>query len=142
MKDATGEDLAGWAAVQSPCLSGFQFTLLPLNPLLRREVLYALVQRDAQRPTLSPVAVRLLARGLEGVDSIAALPPKQLADLGYIDRNCEAHWNDVLRLVRAAFDKFRGIDPLDKPCGSSPTWVCARAPAPGCVRSRGSWTLR
>ncbi|AWZ06644.1 MULTISPECIES: site-specific integrase [unclassified Streptomyces] len=113
--DASGEDLAGWASVQSPWLSGFQFTLLPLNPLLRREVLYALVQRDAQRPTLSPVAVRLLVRGLEGVDSIAALPPQQLADLGYIDRNCEAHWNDVLRLVRAAFDRFRGIDPLDKP---------------------------
>jgi hypothetical protein len=115
MKDATDEDLAVWAAVQHPCLTGFQFSLIAMPDLLRHELLYALVERDKQRPTISPVAMRLLVRGLAGVDSIAALTDKKLADLGYLDRNCEAHWNDVVRLVRGAFDRFCGIDPLDKP---------------------------
>ncbi|MGW5434005.1 hypothetical protein ACWET9_43770 [Streptomyces sp. NPDC004059] len=49
------------------------------------------------------------------MSSIAELTDKRLSDLGYLDRNCEAHWNDVVRLVRGAFDRFRGVDPLDRP---------------------------
>jgi len=111
----TREGMLAWAAVESPWLTGYQFTLKPLPPLLRQEVLYGLTQRDSLRPTLSPVAGRLLVRGLDGVDSLVSGPSVQLADYGYLDRNCEAHWSDVLRLVRAGFDQFRGVDPLDKP---------------------------
>jgi hypothetical protein len=87
---------------------------MPLNPLLRHEILYGLVQRDQHRPTLSPVAGRLLVRGLAGVGSLVTLTGDQLGDYGYLDRNCEAHWRDVLRLVRSGFDQFRGVHPLDK----------------------------
>jgi hypothetical protein len=59
--------------------------------------------------------MRLMVRGLADVSSIAELTDKKLGDLGYLDRNCEAHWNDVVRLVRGAFDRFRGVAPLDRP---------------------------
>lgn len=115
MKGTVYEGLKAWAAVQPPWLTGFQFSLVTLPELLRRELLFALVERDKQRPTLSPVAMRLMVRGLAGVSSVAELTDKKLGDLGYLDRNCEAHWNDVVRLVRGAFDRFRGVDPLDRP---------------------------
>lgn len=115
MKGTVYEGLEAWAAVQPPWLTGFQFSLVTLPELLRHEILFALVERDKQRPTLSPVAMRLMVRGLAGVSSIAELTDKKLGDLGYLDRNCEAHWNDVVRLVRGAFDRFRGVDPLDRP---------------------------
>jgi hypothetical protein len=115
VKNANRQDLLAWAATETPRLNGYQFSLMPLNPLLRREILYGLVQRDPLRPTLSPVAGRLLVRGLAGVDSLVTLTGDQLGDYGYLDRNCEAHWRDVLRLVRSGFDQFRGVHPLDKP---------------------------
>ncbi|MFD7284124.1 hypothetical protein ACFV80_45940 [Streptomyces sp. NPDC059862] len=115
MKGTIYEGLDAWAAVQPPRLTGFQFSLVSLPERLRHELLFALVERDKQRPTLSPVAMRLMVRGLAGVSSVAELTDKKLGDLGYLDRNCEAHWNDVVRLVRGAFDLFRGVDPLDRP---------------------------
>jgi hypothetical protein len=74
-----------------------------------------LAERDKQRPTLSPVAMRLMVWGLADVSSIAELTDKKLGDLGYLDRNCEARWNDVVRLVRGAFNRSWGVDPLDRP---------------------------
>ncbi|MFE7766150.1 tyrosine-type recombinase/integrase [Streptomyces sp. NPDC057438] len=115
MEGTIYEGLEEWAAVQPPWLTGFQFSLVPLPELVRHELLFALAERDKQRPTLSPVAMRLMVRGLEGVSSIAELTDTKLGDLGYLDRNCEAHWNDVVRLVRGAFDRFRGVDPLERP---------------------------
>jgi integrase len=114
MANASRRDLVAWAATGTPRLNGYQFSLMPLNPLLRREVLYGLAQRDIHRPTLNPVAGRLLVRGLAGVDSLVTLADERLGDYGYLDRNCEAHWRDVLRLVRAGFDEFRGVGPMDK----------------------------
>ncbi|MGX6600607.1 hypothetical protein ACWKSP_00500 [Micromonosporaceae bacterium Da 78-11] len=49
------------------------------------------------------------------MESIAALTDTKLHGLGYSDRDCEAHFNDVMRLVRGAFDRFRGADPPDGP---------------------------
>lgn len=56
-----------------------------------------------------------MVRGLAGVSSVAELTDKKLGDLGYLDRNCDAHWNDVVRLVRGAYDRFRGVAPLQRP---------------------------
>ena len=75
----------------------FPVSLIGLPELLRHELLYALIQRDTQRPTLSPIATRLVIRGLAGVTSIAALTDTKLRSLGYDDRNGDAHWNDVVR---------------------------------------------
>jgi integrase len=108
-------DLDGWAAGQSPYLNGFQFSLIGLPELLRHELLYALVERDKQRHTLSPNATRMMIRGLAGVESIAALIDKTLPGRSHIDGNGKAHWNDIVRVVRSAFGRFRGIDPLDQP---------------------------
>nr|WP_221375087.1 hypothetical protein [Actinoplanes polyasparticus] len=114
-KGLTDADLDCWTASQAPRLTGFQFSLVGLPELLRHEVLYALAQRDAQRPTLSPIATRLVVRTLAEVDSIAALTDTKLRSLSYDDRNGDAHWNDIVRLIRAAFHQFRGVDPLDQP---------------------------
>jgi hypothetical protein len=59
--------------------------------------------------------MRLMVRGLTGVSSIAELTDKKLGDLGYLDRNCEAHWNDVVRRVRGAFDRL----PRRRPAGQA-----------------------
>ncbi|MFE3386327.1 tyrosine-type recombinase/integrase [Streptomyces anulatus] len=108
------EDVATWAATQSPWLSGYQFSMVGLPELLRHELVFALAERDAFRPTLSPVAARLMIRGLVGVETLTGPEPVQLTQLDYLDRNCDAHFKDVLRLVRAGFDRFQGIDPLDR----------------------------
>jgi hypothetical protein len=71
------EGLEEWAAVQPPWLTGFQFSLITLPELLRHELRFALGERDKQRPTLSPVGMRLMVRGLEGVSSIAELTDKR-----------------------------------------------------------------
>ncbi|HET6481192.1 MAG TPA: hypothetical protein VFG35_14305 [Actinoplanes sp.] len=113
--DPTDADLDGWIAGQSPYLTGFQFSLIGLPELLRHELLYALAVRDKQRHTLSPHATRMVIRGLAGVESIAALIGKTLPGRSHIDGNGRAHWNDIVRVVRNAFGRFRGIDPLDQP---------------------------
>jgi integrase len=130
LNDPADADLTGWAAGQAPCLSGFQFSLIALPDLVRHELLYALVQRDVQRPTLGPVATRLVIRGLAGVESIAALADTRLQGLGHDDRNGDALWNDMVRLVRGGFDRFRGVDPLDRP-----VWELADLGLPSRTRS-------
>ncbi len=47
----------------------------------------------------------------------------------YLDRNREAHWNDVVRPVRGAFDRVRRVDPAEAGLG-------ARRPRPRSLRPR------
>jgi integrase len=138
--DPTDADLDGWVAGQSPYLTGFQFSLIGLPEWLRHELLYALAERDKQRHTLSPHATRIVIRGLAGVESIAALIDKTLPGRSHIDGNGRAHWNDIVRVVRNAFGRFRGIDPLDQPVWELSDLGLPSRTRSGVASTRASWT--
>jgi integrase len=105
---------ARWAGAQSPRLQTHQFSLAPLAPTLRWELLYALQARDAQGHRLDPVAVRGLVTALTGLASIATTPEREvmarmpkIAIVGAYARLCT-------RIVALRFDTFRGMVHADR----------------------------
>lgn len=58
-------DVAEWSQRQSPFLHAQHFSLAPLQPPVRLEVLYALQQRDLDGLCLNPALVRRLVKKLE-----------------------------------------------------------------------------
>jgi hypothetical protein len=48
----------GWLRRQAPYLNVHQFSLAPLATVARREVLYALAQREGHRQKIDPTVVR------------------------------------------------------------------------------------
>ncbi|MFI7642316.1 tyrosine-type recombinase/integrase [Nonomuraea sp. NPDC049400] len=113
--DGLEEVDAAWLERQASFLIVNQFSLAPLQPLVRCEVLFALATRDSRGQRLDPTAVRqsveVLARGQ--VASIAAF------SLGALPRrataNVDALLRETFRVVGAAFDRFRGVDPASRP---------------------------
>ncbi|MGH3896691.1 MAG: hypothetical protein ACRDTA_00265 [Pseudonocardiaceae bacterium] len=63
--------VARWAERQTPVLAAHVFSLAPLSPLVRVEMLHALQQRDARGVNLSPQAVRGVVNKLADLLSIA-----------------------------------------------------------------------
>ncbi|MEV4001945.1 tyrosine-type recombinase/integrase [Actinomadura sp. NPDC049753] len=104
-----------WLDRQAPHLMVHQFSLAPLEPLVRTEVLFALAARDERGQRLDPTAVRQSVRILADhqVGSIAVfafgeLPRRAAA-------NVDALLRETFRVVAAAFDRFRGVDPASRP---------------------------
>lgn len=106
---------AAWLDRQAPYLIVNQFSLAPLEPLARLEVLFALATRDSRGQRLDPTAVR---------QSVAALAKHQVASiaafsLGALPRrataNVDALLRETFRVVTTAFDRFRGVDPASRP---------------------------
>lgn len=100
---------ARWAERQSPFLAAHMFSLAPLSPVARLEMLYVLQQRDARGQNLSPQAVR------GAVDLLAELPSIALAGESF---PAQAGYNGTVHLLRGVqwdivtgFDQFRGVDP-------------------------------
>ncbi len=105
----------GWLDRQSPHLMVHQFSLAPLEPLVRAEVLFALAARDERGQRLDPTAVRQSVRVLArhqvpsiAVFALGGLPRRAAA-------NVEALLRETFRVVAAAFDRFRGVDPASQP---------------------------
>jgi integrase len=108
--------VAGWAERQPPYLAAHVFSLSPLHPVVRSEMLFALQQRDARGQGLSPNAVRGAVARLSDLSSIA------LAGDTYPERHRSEGptgmgdgTSALLRAVRweitSGFDEFRGVDP-------------------------------
>ncbi|GAA1240341.1 tyrosine-type recombinase/integrase [Streptomyces rhizosphaericus] len=112
--DLAGDEAAAaerWAERQSPFLAAHMFSLAPLSPLARLEMLYVLQQRDARGQTLSPQAVRGAVDLLAELPSIAlageSLPdPAQAGNTGTVSFLRGLRWEIV-----TGFDRFRGVDP-------------------------------
>ncbi|MFI9724666.1 tyrosine-type recombinase/integrase [Streptomyces sp. NPDC052396] len=105
---------ADWLDRQAPYLSVHQFSLAPLHPLARLEVLYALQQRDARGQKIDPHATRqMIARLAEATDSVAVLPADDLP--GRSGSNIDALLRETHRVIAAALARFRGADPSEQP---------------------------
>ncbi|MGW3275235.1 tyrosine-type recombinase/integrase [Streptomyces kronopolitis] len=103
---------ADWLERQAPYLSVHQFSLAPLHPLARLEVLYALQQRDARGQKIDPHATRLMIARLAGAaDSVTALHADDLA--GRSASNIDALLRETHRVVTAALARFRGACPAE-----------------------------
>jgi integrase len=106
--------LAAWIEHQAPYLSAHMFSLAPLRPAARVEMLYALQRRDARTPALHPQYVRRAVTVLECLPSIA-LAGDTADPAGNVRSEVTralvrtAQWE-----IGAAFDQFRGIDPAGK----------------------------
>ena len=104
-----------WLDREAPYLVVHQFSLAPLEPLARAEMLFALAARDARGQRLDPTAVRQSVKVLAShqVPSIAgfslgALPRRATA-------NVDALLRETFRVVAAEFDRFQGVDPASRP---------------------------
>ncbi|WP_407563113.1 tyrosine-type recombinase/integrase [Streptomyces sp. 184] len=96
-----------WASRQSPYLDTHQFSLLPLDDLLRHEFLYALQQTDPWTRSLEPHRIRNLVRDLTGATTL-------LTDDAGPARLASPHAGAVRALkrlrtaVHSAFEAFSG----------------------------------
>ncbi|MEU9606350.1 tyrosine-type recombinase/integrase [Streptomyces sp. NPDC048057] len=102
-----------WAESQAPFLNIHQFSLAPLHPVARAEVLYALQQRDARGQKIDPVAVRQAVAHLgEEVETFTADGAGRLPRPS--QSNVDSLIRETRRVVTAAFDRFKGMDPADR----------------------------
>jgi len=105
-----------WIERQTPYLTGAQFSLRPLGPTLRAEIMYVLQHRDQNLKRVNPGATRWIIDELHehldlrtgtwlSVDFQTLVKRWTNADLkGHV-----RYWDRVLRL---SYDAFRGVDPL------------------------------
>jgi hypothetical protein len=107
--------LAAWIERQPPYLSAHMFSLSPLTPVARLELLYALQQRDVRGMLVCPSSVRRVVGELSGLPCIAVadgqFPDPDLVKLHDLAR---ALLRNVRWEIDTAFDAFRGVDPTRK----------------------------
>ena len=110
---ASEEDLAMWAAGESPRLGYHQFSLAPLAELVRFEVLYALQCRDTTPPPLDPLQVRILLSRLVGTGSVRDADPDAVCESGGLQYNSDirALFRDLRRYLERAWVAHTGTDP-------------------------------
>jgi integrase len=107
--------VAQWAERQPPYLAAHVFSLSPLSPVARLEMLYVLQQRDARGKNLCPQAVRGTVAMLAGLPSMAMAgeafpdPARAVVYEGTRSLLSSAKWE-----VATGFDEFRGVDPTRK----------------------------
>ena len=110
----TEDEVAAWAAAEAPRLGAHQFSLAPLAPLVRFELLYALQRRDATPPPLDPLRIRILVGRLSGADSLRRADPSQVCESGGTQYNSDIRWffRDLRREVERAWLAYAGADPM------------------------------
>lgn len=122
-----------WAQRAAPYLALHQFSLAPLQPVARLELLYALQDRDRRGRNIHPGATRRVIARMGDVPSLA-IDPLGWPDPGTLDRtaNERAVARDLRWSLGLAFDRFHGIDPKDKS-----TWDLAAVGLPSRVTFTG-----
>ncbi|MHA6631132.1 tyrosine-type recombinase/integrase [Pseudonocardia sichuanensis] len=115
-----------WARRWQRLGHGHQFSLAALSPVLRRELLYALQQRDGQGHKIDPVAMRALVTCLTDPDAdphptglgagLGSLTERTYEQLVVgLPRNgaVRAYARILTRIVGLAFEQFRGVTHTD-----------------------------
>jgi integrase len=104
-----------WAEHQPPFLAAHVFSLSPLSPVARLEMLYVLQQRDVRSKNLSPQAVRGTVEALADVPSMAwagvAFPEPATAA---VNDGTRSLLSGVRWELAVGLDQFRGVDPTRK----------------------------
>ena len=102
-----------WAQRQQRLGRDHQFSLVAVEPVLRRELLYALQQRDGQGHKIDPVAMRALVKCFadpdDGLDTLSATTYEQLVVLLPRNDAVRSYARILTRIVGLAFEQFRGI---------------------------------
>lgn len=109
----SAEDLAAWAAREKPRLAAHQFSLAPLESVVRYELLYALQRRDRTPPPLDPLPVRILVNRLEGAGSLRYADPGGVCEYGGVQYNSAIRglFRDLRRHLERAWTAYTGADP-------------------------------
>ncbi len=115
-RDASDEPVEAWALRQTPFLRAHQFSLIPFQPVMRWEMLYALQQRDARGGKIDPTLVRMLAGLLGDRPRLLGADRSELMALAHT-KTCtgaSAHINEIYRAVHVGHEEMCGIKPTDK----------------------------
>ncbi|SDL13217.1 Phage integrase family protein [Lentzea albidocapillata subsp. violacea] len=115
-REARHEPVERWITTQTPFLYAHHFSLLPLNPTLRWEVLYALQQRDARGGKVDPTCVRALVRTFTDLPHMLGTNRAELLALSGHRKSANnlAHLTELHRALHLGYDKMCGISPTDK----------------------------
>ncbi|MGW8985123.1 tyrosine-type recombinase/integrase [Streptomyces parvus] len=121
-RDARDEPVEQWAAQQTPFLFAHQFSLIPLKPLLRWEILYGLQRRDKRGGKVDPTSLRMLVRLLQGLPHLIGTDRAELQALVATKEsaNTESHVKEISRSVQVGYEEMCGIKPTDKPVWDLP----------------------
>ena len=107
-------DIEQWAGRQAPAMTGAQFSLAPLHPVVRLEVLYGLQTRDVMGANVCPTMMRSLVPHLVDYQSLAFLREGQFDLMGLPNRNAGFMLANVIGDLHRELDVFNGIDPTTR----------------------------
>ncbi|MFD4394409.1 tyrosine-type recombinase/integrase [Kitasatospora sp. NPDC058478] len=107
-------DLARWVEHETPYLAMHQFSLAPLGPVARLEVLYMLQQREARNQKIEPSAIRPVIQRLAGIESVLTADRDRVDPAGWKASNQSAHLRELVWVVERGHERFLGIEPTDK----------------------------
>ena len=99
-----------WAATAHPHLTEGQFSMLPLPPLVRAEMLYALQRRDASGDRIVPKMLRRLVKDIKHHEHLVGLTPHQLSPQGG-SKALDSHRRDIVHWLQAGYEEITGGDP-------------------------------
>ena len=103
-----------WLERAVPYMNAAMFSLAPLEPLARLEVLYCLQRRDARGQRVPPRQVRSVIKTLGGLPSLA-FGGDAVPDASTQTTTQERAWlAEVEWMLRTAVDEFQGISPIEK----------------------------
>ncbi|MFB6843993.1 tyrosine-type recombinase/integrase [Streptomyces sp. NPDC056373] len=111
--DHTPDQLLAWAAVTGPFLQVHQFWCGGLHPVVARELLLGLQERDREGLSISPLAVRLAIAAIADVDSLCGL---DLSSLRFGREKgsspARALLGQIQRMIEHARRQHEGADPM------------------------------
>lgn len=100
-----------WAATAHPHLTAGQFSMLPLQPLVRAELLYALQRRDGSGGRIVPKMLRRLIREIKRHEHLVGLGPDQLCPTSGSSKDLDSHRRDIIHWLQVGYEEMTGADP-------------------------------
>jgi integrase len=107
-------DIDEWAQWQAPAMTGAQFSLAPLQPVVRLELLYGIQTRDVLGANVCPAMLRSLVRHLTVYKSLAFLREGQFDPMALPNKSSGFMVASVIRDLHRELDMFNGVDPTSK----------------------------
>lgn len=110
-----GTPVGEWAATAPPFLTAGQFSLLPLAPLVRAELLFALQRRDAAGSSIAPKFIRRIVRAVEHRTHLAGLHHQDLSPTdGVRNTDLDTYRRDVAHWLRVGYEQMTGVEPTHR----------------------------
>ena len=97
--------LEQWASRQAPTMGVNQFSLAPLAPLVRLEMLYGIQQRDRRGRRMQPPVMRYLVNELAASDTLVTHPGTFSGRTGFNVAR------EFVRWAKSAYEEFLGLNP-------------------------------